>query len=142
MPRHTHHGGVPRPTDHEILKKVRDALEAIEAGRRQIALTKHLVADCEELGLSGEAELWELLPSLFRELIQCDPVQCYVGGRPPIRSFEPGIRDKELWAFAWPSVRLGREVYLKFVMMKNKAGEPWYMHVDVHPDRPEKKGGA
>ena len=137
-PRHT--TSHRRPSDRELSNKVRDALAAIIAGRRQIALTKHLVADLEELKLAGEAELWHLMPHLLGELIQSNPISCYAGRHPPTPSYEPEILNQELWAYRWPSVKLGRELYLKFVIVKNRAGEPHYLHVDLHPDRPEKRG--
>lgn len=126
-----------RPSNKEICKKVADALAAIEAGRRFIALTKHLVGDLAELELEDEAALWELIPRLLKEIRKADPVRCYAGSRPPQRSYESEIKGEDLWAFRWPSVTLGREMYLKFALKNTKAG--WvFAHVDCHEDRPKK----
>lgn len=124
-----------RPSNHEICKKVADALTAVEAGRRYIALTKHFAADVGELGLEGEAALWELVAKLLKEIRKADPVRCYAGSRPPQKSYEPEIKGEDLWAFRWPSVTLGREMYLKFALKNTKSG--WvFAHVDCHEDRP------
>jgi len=124
-----------RPSNKEICKKVADALAAVEAGRRQIALTKHFADDVYELGLEGEAALWELIPKLLREIQEADPAVCYAGSHPPLKSYEREILGAELWAFHWKSSELAREMYLKFVMKKG-TGDWVYAHCRCHDDRP------
>lgn len=120
-----------RPSDREIWKKIADALEALKAGRFQIGLTRHLVSDLAELELS-EPDLPHLLGDLLKEIHDAKPTECYVGSRPPQRSFEPEIQNLELWAYAWHSQRFKKRMYLKFSLKKE-----WYVHVRCHEDRPE-----
>ena len=121
----------PRPHHHEICKKIADALAAIKAGRISLVLTKHLVWDLEGLELESATELSQLLIELLDEIQHAGPIQCYAGSRPPQRSYEPEIRDLELWAYAWHSQRLQRPMYLKFAI-KNQC----YVYVDCHTDNP------
>jgi len=128
--------GSPRPSNREVISKIADALAAIEAGRRQSPLTKHLAVDLPELGLLSRGELWALLPELLREIEATNPLNCYAGGYPPQRSYEPEVKDADLWVYRWQSARLKRVMYIKFAMKKNRAGQWVYFHVDLHPDRP------
>jgi hypothetical protein len=127
-----------RPSDRELTHKVDEALEAILAGRRQIGLTKHLLSDCVALGLASEAELWQVLPELFREIKAADPISCYAGQHPPSRSYDDEMRDMELWPFHWLSQSQGKMMFIKFALKRNRAQEWVYVHVDVHEDRPNK----
>jgi hypothetical protein len=127
-----------RPSPREIINKVRDALAAIEAGRREIPLVKHLSLELPGLLIESREDLWSELPGLLREIQTCGPVDCYVGRFPPEPSYEPEILNKELWAYRWPSLKLGYDVYLKFVIIPDRKGAPVYFHVDVHQDEPGK----
>lgn len=120
-----------RPSKHEICKKVRDALEALGAGKFMIGLTKHLSADTDELNLESEADLVPLLSELLEEIDEAGPIKCYAGTRPPQRSYEREILKLELWAYSWPSKRFGKGMYLKFAFKKD-----YFVYVDCHPDRP------
>lgn len=121
----------PRPSAREICKKVADALEALRHGRLAVAVTKHLVGDLSDLELESADDLGDLLIDLLEEIQQANPVECYVGSNPPQRSYEEEIRNLELWAYSWRSLRLGRRMYLKFAL-KNQQ----YFYVDCHEDRP------
>jgi hypothetical protein len=125
-----------RPQGKEIWKKVADACAAIAAGRRQIGLSEHLSADLEEMRLENEKFLWELLPVLLREIQASDPVACYRGDHPPLKSNAQSILGEELWEYAWPSCHCGCDRYLKFAMKKNSRGEWVYIHARLHVDRP------
>jgi hypothetical protein len=129
-----------RPSAHEICKKVRDALLAIHAGRRQAPFTKHLIGDCQELNIYSAQELWGCLVELMKEILDANPVACYAGCHPPTRSYEAETRNMELWAYRWSSPSAGRRMYLKFAMKQDHQGNWWYIHVDVHTDRPGKEG--
>ncbi|MEI8341058.1 MAG: hypothetical protein WCH43_05910, partial [Verrucomicrobiota bacterium] len=93
----------PRPSQKEIINKVRGALAAVQNGQGFFALNKHLTDDLNELGLN-ENEYWQLIEKCLEEIAAIGPVACYAGGHPPQRSYEPGIKDKELWAYAWDSL--------------------------------------
>jgi hypothetical protein len=130
---------VKRPTPAELCGKVNNALQALQEGRRGFGTRKHWASDSDELNLNSAAELWTLLPVFLEEIKLARPENCYVGARPPQRSYEAdnAIRDKELWAFAWHSSRFGRKMYLKFVLTKNRRGEWHYFYLDCHPDAPK-----
>lgn len=126
---------MPRPSDREIIGKLLDARDAVESGRRIVAVRKHLAADLADLELDSAQELWTLLPKLLEEIVRSNPVACYAGGRPPQRSYEDEIKGLELWAYAWPSVTLKKEMYLKFALEKDPQGNWHYLHVDLHESR-------
>jgi len=120
-----------RPSAKELSQKVNSALAAVRARHIQFPLTKHLVADVDSLGVADEEALIALVIRLLEEILSSGPQECYAGGRPPQRSYEPEIREKELWAFVWPSRLLNKRMYLKFVLKKDV-----YLYVDCHEDRP------
>ena len=120
-----------RPSDRELFSKVNDALAAVSSGRYQFAIYKHLASDLEELGVTDEKELINLVAKSLREIISVQPASCWAGGRPPARSYEPEIRNLELWAFAWDSAAWGRRMYLKFAIKRDV-----FIYVDCHADRP------
>lgn len=121
----------PRPSPHEICKKVADALEALKGGRFTPALTKHLVGDLESLELDSADDLPDLLMEFLKEIQTANPIHCYAGTKPPQRSYEEEIRNLELWAYSWHSARLGKQMYLKFAFRNQH-----YFYVDCHDDRP------
>ncbi len=126
----------PRPSKHELHKKISDALAAISAGRRMVvAKEKHLVNDLAALSIDNN-ELWHVMTHLLKEIEVCGPESCYAGGRPPTKAYEPEIKDEELWAYSWPSSHFKNPMYIKFVMRRNARGEWVYMHLRVHTDKP------
>ncbi|MGD1084235.1 MAG: hypothetical protein ABSA47_05705 [Verrucomicrobiota bacterium] len=123
-----------RPSNHEKHKKISDALAAISAGKRMVVVQeKHLSSDLDELSIESE-ELWSVMGILVKEIQDCGPEKCYAGCHPPTRSYEPEIRDEELWAYSWPSAHFGFQMYIKFVMRQNATGEWVYLHLRVHRD--------
>jgi hypothetical protein len=120
-----------RPSDRELFSKVNDALAAISSGKYQFLVYKHLVSDLEELGVTDEKELIDLVAKSLREILAARPANCWTGGRPPARSYEPEIKNLELWAFAWNSAVCGRRMYLKFAIKRDV-----FIYVDCHADRP------
>jgi hypothetical protein len=122
----------PRPSNHELCKKVADALVALRGGKFSLALTKHLSGDLAELELESANDLPDLLIELLEEIASIGPVECYAGTKPPQRSYEPEIKGLELWAYSWHSQRLSRPMYLKFALKKE-----WYVYVDCHTDNPQ-----
>jgi hypothetical protein len=122
----------PRPSPHEICKKIEDALSALRAGRIQQVVTKHIYGDLADLEIdSAEDQLPGLLIELLEEIQTIGPIECYAGCKPPQRSHEPELSGLELWAYSWYSKRLGRSMYLKFALKKE-----WYIYVDCHRDNP------
>src|SRR5688572_20748718 len=131
----------PPPSNAELFGKVQNAIKALQAGRRQFGTLKHWPTDREALGLTATADLWPLLLELLDEIRSARPENCYAGGRPPQRCYEDDevIKDEQLWAFAWSSARMGKRMYVKFVLKKDSRGDWHYFHIDCHPDAPKKK---
>jgi len=121
----------PRPSNHEICKKIADALAALRGGKFQQVVTKHIYGDLADLELDSADELPGLLVKLLEEIKTIGPVKCYAGGHPPHRSYEPELKGLELWPYCWHSESLNRGMYLKFAMKKE-----WYVYVDCHRGNP------
>jgi hypothetical protein len=124
---------LPRPSKHEICKKIADALDAVTNERLQTGPQKHISDDLDALAIDT-GELVRTLITLLNEIKDADPIQCYAGSRPPQRSYEPEIEGLELWAYSWHSPRFGKRMYLKFAL-ENKC----YIYVDCHIDRPRER---
>jgi hypothetical protein len=120
-----------RPSDRELFSKVNEALAAVSSGKYQFLIYKHLASDLEELGVIDEKELIDLVANALREILGARPASCWAGGRPPARSYEPEIKNVELWAFAWNSAVCGQRMYLKFAIKRDV-----FIYVDCHADRP------
>jgi len=120
-----------RPSNHEICKKIADALVAIRGGKFSQVVTKHIYADLADMELDSATEIPGLLIELLEEIQTIGPIECYAGGKPPQWSYEPELHNLELWAYSWHSERLGRQMYLKFVLKKE-----WYIYVDCHRGDP------
>jgi hypothetical protein len=120
-----------RPSNHEKIKKVSEAIAAIECGACARLLTKHVSMDDEAMGVDDEDGFWAALVELLKEVAE-DPVRYYAGGHPPQRSYEAELKNKELWAYAWDSMILGKKMYVKFCINKG-----YYFHVDCHESQPK-----
>src|ERR1700760_288505 len=94
-----------RPTAHEIISKVEQALVAISSGNRFIGVADHVAGDFEECLFYDEADFWGVLPELLNErlseLKQPEPFKCYAGKSPPTKSIEPNLQGLDLWAYTW-----------------------------------------
>jgi hypothetical protein len=123
---------VNRPSNHEICKKIADALEFLRAGKTMMVVNRHIYADMAEMGVDTE-DFPSLLIELLQEIQVADPVKCYKGKHPPDRSTDPEIYNLELFAYCWHSQRLNQRMYLKFGIRKE-----YYYHVDCHISRPHK----
>ena len=120
------------PTSKTIAAKVREAIEALDSGKYAAIANKHVSADMEELGFDSAEEYWDAIYGFLHEIQDADTVKCYVGGRPPQRSYERGFQGLELFAYAWDSPSTNRRMYLKFGI-RNET----YYHLDCHEDRPK-----
>ena len=119
-----------RPSKKEIYNKVKNALDAVRDGNRVQALSKHTAMGYDFLDVNDESEFWSLLEKLLDELLKEDPVKHYAGARPPQPSYEPQLKNKELWAYVWDSSILSKTIYLKFCYKNN-----FYFHVDCHENQ-------
>ena len=96
-----------RPSDRELFSKVNEALAAVSSGRYQFLIYKHFASDLEELGVTDEKELIDLVANALREILTARPANCWAGGRPPARSYEPEIKNLELLGILLGQRRLG-----------------------------------
>jgi hypothetical protein len=123
-----------RPSQRECYLKAQAALDAVKAGKRAIALSKHLPEAMELFDACDPGGFWEKIECLLEELCELDVAKCYAGSQPPQRSYEEKMKGLELWPFKWRSrMLLGREVYLKFCIKGNS-----FLFVDCHENRKEK----
>ena len=114
-----------RPSPKERNKKVRDGLEAVRNDRRRVAVEKHLAQAFDFLGVGTAEELWAQIEPLLSELNEIGAAKSYCGKSPPEKSYD--IPNEELWPYVWDSEKLGKRVYLKFVMKKG-----YFLLVDCH----------
>jgi len=120
-----------RPSDKELFAKVQEALAAIHEGHYQFLDDPHLVASLDDLGLENEDALVDLIVELLETLKTSNLQECYAGGRPPQKSYEPSIRNLDLWAFKCYCGSQQRIIYLKFTLKKGI-----YIHISCHEDEP------
>jgi len=114
-----------RPTQKELNNKLKGAREAAENNDILLINPHALAADALELGYMI-VNIAEILAAVLEETRPRD----YAGQRPPTRSYEDQIRDKELFAFKNNSKYLGCKIYLKFTL---NAQVVWL--VSLHEDR-------
>jgi len=101
-----------RPSDKEIIKRIKEAQEAVAEGRIAILNQIAIASDALELGYLIDGELESVLSEVLRVV---SPAH-YVGSRPPQRSYEQIIKDLELFAFEVNSPRFNCSVYFKFTI--------------------------
>ena len=115
-----------RPSDKEIIKRIREAQEAVAKGRLAILNQEVMAADALELAYLVKGEL----ESVLSELLDLISPAHYVGTRPPQRSYEQAIKDLELFAFEVISPRFKSPIYFKFA---SSIGILWL--VSLHKSR-------
>lgn len=115
-----------RPSDRELFRRLSDAKEALAHAPGFFANPAKAVGELYALGIMETQEIWQLIKELLEEI---EP-QDYEGARPPQKSYEKVIMGQELLAFSWLSAKLGKEMYLKFVLKNSR-----YYYVSLHPSR-------
>ncbi len=129
-----------RPSHKECTKKLADALAALSAGRRLVIdEERHFTADMDELGSSNAAEHYAKITGFLEEVQAAGGPDRYVGKFPPYKCYHAGFEDVELFAFAWDSPGMGKWMYLKFGIRLSKRGDPTYLYLNCHEDKPEKR---
>ena len=120
-----------KPTDKAINGKLTSARLAVAHKQFSVLRSDKVYTDLEELNLFTDEDLQLGLAAALSEICS----KQYAGCRPPQKSYEEGIGEKELFAFRWDSNHFGRPVYLKFVDLSNEKG-PGLSIVSLHVDRP------
>ena len=99
----------------------------IVAQGKIFAINPDVIAeDAVELGYRV-INLKNILSALLEEVT----IGHYVGGHPPLKSYEFQIKDSELFEFKWKCKRFGCDVYLKYCLKE----EIFYL-VSLHKNRP------
>lgn len=122
------------PTPRTLHKKIRGALEALNAGRVRKVSEGHIIQDMDRLDIDDLSEYWALV-KICAEAAAQNPVSCYCGGYPTKRSSKHTIiLNKEMWAFLVTVPAHKEKIYFKFALVEdNKSKELYYYHVDCHP---------
>lgn len=115
-----------RPSRREIDKYLKEAHDALHNKRALFCNPAKVVGELMKLGIGDSYEVWQLILQLLHEI----QLEDYAGGHPPQKSYEPTIAHCELWAFAWQSKLLGKQMYLKFAI-KDKT----FYYISLHESR-------
>jgi hypothetical protein len=125
------------PTPKTLSRKLREAQDALAAGRLIVVdYHRHVVDDLDKLGVD-EQTYWSLLPRLVAVAIQAGGQPCYAGRYPADRvNKHPGFNTLEMWAFKVSLPEFPFLIYFKFCLKEHpKTKELHYCHVDCHPDK-------
>ena len=101
---------IGRPSVRELDRKLATAKMHVKAGRRRWANLNKVAGEVDYFQLDDISEVWDVIETVLDEIRSED----YTGSRPPQRSYEPEIRDCELFAFCWDSQCLKERMYLKY----------------------------
>ncbi len=126
-----------KPSHRELFKKLRLALEAIDAGRFgpvEGDLTRHVLPDMAKLGLDDINDYWDLVYECI-QLAQNDPMGCYRQPNPRKSTQHSSIKNDFLWAFVVHHSRTRLKLYFKFCLKEQKEGL-YYVHIDCHESNP------
>jgi hypothetical protein len=119
-----------RPSDRELYNKIEEAKSCLKEHKGRFANQAKIVGELYELEIDDTAEVWGLIRELLNEIKPND----YAGARPPQKSYEKAIVNKELLAFSWQSTKLGKKMYLKFALQ-----EGLFYYVSLHESRQDSK---
>ena len=115
-----------RPSDRELLKKINEAKMYLKNRHGLFANLAKAVGELNALDIGDTNDVWLLILRLLEELSPKD----YRGARPPQKSYEKSIEGTELFAFSWWSQSLAKQMYIKFVLKKER-----YYYVSLHRSR-------
>jgi hypothetical protein len=116
-----------RPTDKEINRKLSVARKAAADKCYFLLSPAEVYDDLDELELITDEDFQRGLHTALSEIT----VKDYAGSYPPMKSYEPVIKDKELFAFCWESSYFKRRIYLKFAVLAEEI-----CIVSFHTSRP------
>ena len=121
-----------RPSGRELDKKIAEAKACLKDQKGLFANPAKAVGELYELSMIDTAQVWHLIYELLDEIDPSD----YAGTRPPQKSYEKAIANRELFAFTWKSQKMGKEMYIKFALR-----EGLYYYVSLHESRKVEKEG-
>lgn len=121
-----------RPSQREIDQKIKAAIRALSLNKRRFAPSlEKLVGEFMELDIGDASDVWDLIAELLTEI----QIENYAGSHPPMRAYETNIANSELYAFVWNSKKLGKKMYLKFVIK-----ESYFYYVSLHKSKIRVRG--
>ncbi len=112
-----------RPSDRELSKRLNEAKEFLKKGTGLFANPSKAMGELNDLSIGDANEVWLLISELLEEISPHD----YKGARPPQKSYEKAIAGHELLAFCWWSLKLNKEMYIKFVLKNDR-----FYYVSLH----------
>lgn len=115
-----------RPTVRELLKKLEEAKAYLRKPQGRLVNPSKVVSELYVLEAGDTEKVWNLILVLLDEIHPED----YVGGRPPQKSYERSIEGKDLFAFCWWSKKLGKKMYIKYVLH-----DEHYVYVSLHESK-------
>jgi len=118
---------IRRPSNKELFNKIKQGRKSVSQGDILPVDLDVIAEDAAKLGYQAKN-----LQSVLSQLLAEVKIEHYIGAYPPRKSYEPIIKDCELFEFIWTSKRLGCDVYLKYCLM----GGIFYL-VSLHEDRPK-----
>jgi hypothetical protein len=118
---------IQRPSKKELFNKIKQGKEIVDQGSILPIDPDVIAEDAIELGYQV-SNLKGIMSQLFDEI----KIEHYVGAHPPRKSYEPIIKDCELFEFKWKCRIFGCDTYLKYCL----KGETFYL-VSLHKDRPQ-----
>jgi hypothetical protein len=121
-----------RPSPRELDKRIEEAKACLKERRGLFANPAKAVGELCELAINDSADVWRLIYELLDEIAPSN----YAGTRPPQKSYEKAIANRELFAFTWKSPKMGKEMYIKFALR-----EGLYYYVSLHVSRKVEKEG-
>ena len=120
-----------RPTDREVIKRLNEAKEHLKIRNGLFANPAKAVGDLNDLNIGDTNDVWQLIRELLEEILPKN----YRGTRPPQKSYEKAVMGSELYAFSWLSLKLGRQMYIKFALKNGR-----YYYVSLHRCRSKEEG--
>ena len=121
-----------RPSGRELDKRLEEAKVCLRDRKGLFANPAKAVGELYQLAINDAGEVWKLIYDLLEEIDPSD----YAGTRPPQKSYEKTIANRELFAFTWKSPKMGKEMYIKFALR-----EGLYYYVSLHESRKIEKEG-
>jgi hypothetical protein len=87
------------------------------------------------LNLYAADEQLKALAAALQEITARD----YSGKHPPEKSYEAGMRDDDLFAFAWDSAYFRKRMYFKFCLHKDNVDDFSLRVASLHRENPRKR---
>ena len=122
-----------RPSGRELDKRLEEAKACLKDRKGLFANPAKAVGELYQLAINDAGEIWKLISELLEEIDPSD----YAGTRPPQKSYEKAINDRELFAFTWKSPKMGKVMYIKFALRQGL-----YYYVSLHESHKIEKEGV